>query len=301
MRFQGLDLNLLVTLDTLLSERNVSRAADKLCLSQSAASGALARLRDYFGDELLVQLGRSMVLTPRAQELASSVRNVLLQVEGTIIKRPEFDPETAKREIRIIASDFMVITAFTHALREISLLAPDLTFSLIQPQTEPREMLERGEVDFLAMPDVYHSPDHPSAHLFSDDFRAVVWGGNTQVGDSVTLAEFLKLKHVAVRFSSVGPTFEGWFIERFGNERLIEITAGSYAAVPFLLTGTNRIALMHRRLAEAFAAMMPLRLLPPPVEIPHLNEALQWHVYNDTDECLTWVRNHLIRIIGETI
>ncbi|MDO6965109.1 LysR family transcriptional regulator [Rhizobium alvei] len=299
MRFQGLDLNLLVTLDCLLTERNVSRAADKLCLSQSAASGALARLRDYFADDLLVQLGRSMVLTPRAQELAGAVRNVLLQVEGTIIKRPEFDPKTAKREIRIIASDFMTITAFSPALRAISQMAPDLTFSLIPPQTDPREMLERGEVDFLAMPDVYHSPDHPSAHLFSDDYRAVVWGGNTQVGDTVTLEEFLKLKHVAVRFSNVGPSFEGWFIERFGNDRLVEITAGSYSAVPFLLNGTNRIALMHRKLAETFAAMMPLRLLPPPVEIPHVNEALQWHVYNDSDECLRWVRNHLIRLMGE--
>jgi DNA-binding transcriptional LysR family regulator len=301
MRFQGLDLNLLVTLDCLLTECNVSRAADKLCLSQSAASGALARLREYFEDDLLIQLGRSMVLTPRAQELSAAVRNVLLQVEGTIIKRPEFDPATAKREIRIIASDYMVITAFADALRRMKLLAPDLTYSLIPPQTEPRESLERGEVDFLAMPDIYHSPDHPSAHLFSDDFRAVVWEGNDVVGDTISLPDFLKMRHVTVRFSAVGPSFEGWFIERFGNERLVDVVTGSYAAVPFLLLGTNRITLMHRRLAEAFAKMMPLRLLPPPVEIPALNEALQWHVYNDSDECLTWVRKQLIQMIGEAI
>ena len=300
MKYQGLDLNLLVTLDVLLNERNVSRAAERLCLSQSAASGALARLREYFEDELLVQAGRSMMLTPRAQELADSVRNVLLQVDGTIIKRPEFDPATSQREVRIMASDFMVITAFSHALRQITLMAPEMTFSLIPPQVEPREMLEQGEVDFLAMADTYHSPHHPSAHLFSDDYRAVVWGGNTLVGDTVSIDQFLTMKHVAVRYSPVGPSFEGWFIERFGNERHVEVVAGSYAAVPFLLTGTNRIALMHRRLAEHFAALMPLRLLPPPVEIPRLNQGLQWHVYNDNDACLKWVRSHMIRLIAET-
>ena len=119
MRFQGLDLNLLVTLDRLLKERNVSRAAQKLCLSQSATSDALARLREYFGDELLVLLGRQMVLTPRAVELAAAVRNVLMQVEGRIIKRPQFDPTIARREIRIVASDFMTIAALAHSLCEI--------------------------------------------------------------------------------------------------------------------------------------------------------------------------------------
>lgn len=299
MRFKGLDLNLLVTLDCLLSERNVSRAADKLCLSQSATSGALTRLREYFNDELLVQLGRGMVMTPRAAELLPAVRNVLLQVEGTIIKRPDFDPLTAKREIRIVASDYMVIAALAETLRALKKKAPDLTFTLISPGEDPRGMLERGEVEFLAMPDVYLSPDHPSVHLFSDDYRAVVWTGNEQVtGDSVTLSEFLKMRHVTVNYTLTGPSFEGWFIERFGNDRLVEVSTSSYSTVPFLIVGTQRIALMHHRLAEAFAQMMPLKLVKPPVEIPQIHETLQWHVYNDSDECLIWLRAQFIELIA---
>jgi DNA-binding transcriptional LysR family regulator len=302
MRFKGLDLNLLVTLDCLLAERNVSRAADRLCLSQSATSGALTRLRDYFNDELLVQLGRSMVMTPRAAELLPAVRNVLLQVEGTILKRPEFDPSTAQREIRIVASDYMAISALSPALRAIKRMAPNLSFMLVAPGEDPRGLLERGEVEFLAMPDVYLSPDHPSAHLFSDDYRAVVWAENSQVrGESISLDEFLGMRHVTVSYTMAGPSFEGWFVERFGNVRLVEVSASSYAAVPFLLVETQRIALMHRRLAEAFAKMMPLRLLKPPVEIPQIHETLQWHLYNDGDECLIWLRNQLIAHIGETL
>ena len=179
----------------------MSRAAQKLCLSQSATSDALARLREYFGDELLVLLGRQMVLTPRAVELAAAVRNVLMQVEGRIIKRPQFDPTIARREIRIVASDFMTIAALANSLCEIK-LATDLSFSIQPPRDDPRDLLARGEVDFLTMPDIYLSADYPSAPLFSDEYRAVVWTGNTSVHETISLTEFLAMRHVAVRFTS---------------------------------------------------------------------------------------------------
>jgi LysR family transcriptional regulator, nod-box dependent transcriptional activator len=302
MRFKGLDLNLLVTLDCLLTERNVSRAAERLCLSQSATSGALTRLREYFEDELLVQLGRSMVMTPRAHELLPAVRNVLLQVEGTVIKRPEFDHTTAKREIRIIASDYMVIAALSDALRAIKRLAPELNFALLSPGENPRDLLERGEVEFVAMPDLYLSPEHPYVHLFSEDYRAVVWSGNDQItSDTLSLQDFMKMRHVAVKYPQSGPTFESWFIERYGAERIVEVTTSSYSTMPFLIVNTNRIALMHRRLAEAFARMMPLKLLMPPMEMPQIHEALQWHIYNNSDECLIWLRRQLTNHIAANI
>ena len=299
MRFKGLDMNLLVALDCLLTERNVSRAAEKLCLSQSATSGALTRLREYFEDELLVQLGRNMVMTPRAIELLPAVRNVLLQVEGTIIKRPDFDPTTARRDVRIIASDYMITVALAPALKIIQPLAPDLSFHLLTPRENPRERLERGEVEFVAMPDLYLSSDHPTVPLFSDTYRAVAWTGNDQIeGDSISIDDFLKMRHVAVNFTENGPSFEEWFTQRFGADRHIDVSTSSYSSIPYLIVGTNRLALMHRRMAETFAQILPLKLLTPPVEIPPIQEALQWHLYNENDECLTWVRNQLVKRIA---
>jgi DNA-binding transcriptional LysR family regulator len=300
VRFRGLDLNLLVALDCLLTERNVSRAADKLCLSQSAVSGALLRLREYFGDELLTQLGRSMVLTPRAAELMPAVRNILMQVEGTVLKRPEFDAANARREIRIIASDYVTIAALADALRPIKAKAPDLRFNIVPPADAPRERLERGEVEFLIMPDLYLSSDHPSLPLFSDDYRAIVWNGNNAIGEEpLSLETFLSMRHVAVSYTQFGFTFEGAFLEQFGKERQVEVTTSSYSAVPFLIVGTDRIALMQRRLAQSYAAMMPLRVLRAPAEIPEIHEALQWHIYNDNDECLRWLRRQLVdHIVG---
>ena len=237
--------------------------------------------------------------TPRATQLLPAVRNVLMQVEGTVLKRPEFDPATARREIRIVASDYVTIAALSDALRAIKAEAPDLSFCILRPPEGPRETLERGEVEFLLMPDIYLSPDHPSVPLFSDDYRAIVWSGNSVVGEEpIPLEAFLAMRHVAVSYTRTGPSFEGWFLERFGSERQVEVTTSSYSAVPFLILGTNRIALMHRRLAETFASMMPLRLLQPPVDIPQIHEALQWHIYNHTDDCLVWLRERLARSIA---
>ncbi len=120
MRFGRLDLNLLVALDALLTERSVSLAADRLCLSQSATSSALGRLREYFGDELLVVKGRHMILTARAEELIEPVRAVLEQIRSTIAIAPEFDPATADRQVRIMASDYTTQVLLAEALARIA-------------------------------------------------------------------------------------------------------------------------------------------------------------------------------------
>lgn len=294
MRFKGLDLNLLVALDVLLTERNVSRAADRLFLSQSATSGALARLRDYFGDELLVQVGRKMVLTPRAQALAAKVRAALMQIDGTIIQPPQFDPATVRRTIRIVASDYVIIAELAQAIRAIRAQAPGLTLIVNPPQDQPAQSLDQGEIDLLLMPEVYLSQDHPSEAYFEDTYVAVVWAGSTAHGATLTEDQFFAARHVTMQFAPRTPTYEAWFMKNRGEDRQAAVVAGSFAAVPFLIEGTDNVALLHRRLALRFAQMMPLRILPSPVPIPPLVEHLQWHGMTAGDECLTWVRQQIL-------
>ncbi len=119
MRYGRLDLNLLVALDVLLTERSVSLAADRLCLSQSATSSALGRLREYFEDELLVVKGRAMILTARAEELIEPVRAVLEQIRTTVAVAPPFDPATADRTIRMMASDYSTEVLLTRVLADL--------------------------------------------------------------------------------------------------------------------------------------------------------------------------------------
>jgi LysR family nod box-dependent transcriptional activator len=116
MRFNKLDLNLLVALDAMLLERNISRAAERLHVSQSAMSSSLARLRTYFDDPLLVQVGRRMELTPRAQALKEVVRDILGRVDTAIATRPQFDPAQSDREFRLLVSDYTLVTLMPHLL-----------------------------------------------------------------------------------------------------------------------------------------------------------------------------------------
>lgn len=294
MRFKKLDLNLLVALDVLLTERNVSRAAEKLFMSQSATSGALARLREYFGDDLLVQVGRKMVLTPRAQALAAKVRAVLMQIEGTIIQPPGFDPATVERTIRVAASDYVVVAGLDRALRAIRQKAPGLTIILEPPRGEPSMLLVQGEIDLLAMPEVYLAEDHPSVEYFTDEYVVIACQSNTLYGDTITREEFFEARHVGLRLSSHTPGYEAWFVKNAGAERKMSAVAGSFMAVPLLVVGTSSIALLQGRMARAFARYLPLRVLPCPIDIPPLVEHLQWHLFSENDACLIWVRDQIL-------
>lgn len=294
MRFKGLDLNLLVALDVLLSEANVSRAADRLCLSQSATSGALARLREYFEDDLLVQVGRKMVLTPRAQGLAGKVRAALVQIDGTIIQAPIFDPATVEREVKLIASDSVMISFLQEPLHAIAKEASGLTLTIEHLGRAPQEKLERGEVDLLVMPDLYLSKDHPAVPFYRDDYVVVGWSENSWLGDAITEDEFFEAHHAAVKFSTFIPSYETWFMKHRAEERKITVQASSFSSIPYLVLNTDLIGMMHRSLATKFAEVLPLKLVDSPLTIPPLTQFVQWHAMADGDECLSWVRQKIL-------
>jgi LysR family transcriptional regulator, nod-box dependent transcriptional activator len=302
MRFKGFDLNHLIVLDQLLAERSVSRAAEKLGRTQSTVSGVLARLRMQFGDELLVQVGRDMVPTERGLALAAVARDLLLQVDATILTPPEFDPASTNRRIKVFASDYLMIAGLADAMRKLSSCAPNLTIEVMQPTqflrpgVGPAALLENGEIDLLAMPQNFLSPKHAQLPLFTETCCCLVCRDNPDVGDSVSIKDFLELGHVAVSFGPDAlPSYEEWFIREYGtNARRIEVSAGSFATMPFLLPGTRRIALAHRRLAEAYTRILPLRIVETNFTIPPLIEAIQWHRYNAADQALMWVRDQIV-------
>ncbi|WP_028311712.1 LysR family transcriptional regulator [Derxia gummosa] len=294
MNFKRLDLNLLVALDALLHERNVTRAAEKLHLTQSTMSGALARLRDYFGDELLQASGRRMVLTPLATTLAAPVRDVLLRIDATIARRPDFDPATAERRFRIAASDYMVTVLLAPAMREAARIAPGIAFDFQTVDAGVSEALTRGEVDMVVMPAHYLPPEHPSETLFVDHYSCVFWMGNTRIGDRLDLDEYLALGHVITRIRNTPVSmFDQQLMERGGHVRRIELAVESFALLPQLVVGTDRVATVQDRLARHYARMLPLRVLPAPFDGPQLEEAMQWHRYQDGDPGMQWLRGLL--------
>jgi DNA-binding transcriptional LysR family regulator len=289
------DLNLLVALDALLTERNVTRAGLRLNLSQSAMSGALARLRHYFRDELLVPVGRQMVLTPVAEGLVAPVRDILLQIRGTLGSRPRFDPATAKRHLSLAASDYVAEILVADVLRRARREAPHITFELRPVGRRANEDLESGELDFLISPEGFVSSDQPTDVLFEDTYTCVVWAGNTSVGTSLTIDEYLDLGHVVVNLAGAEPrsNYDEQFLRRSGYKRRVEVSVPAFSLAPQLVIGTDRATTITTRLAAKYAKTLPLRLIPLPIALPPMVEMLQWHKVHEYDPAHHWFRRLL--------
>jgi LysR family transcriptional regulator, nod-box dependent transcriptional activator len=301
MRFERLDLNLLVALDALLAEKSVSLAAERIFLSQSATSSALGRLRDYFGDDLLVVKGRQMVLTSRGEGLVEPVRAVLEQIRTTIAVSPPFDPATSDRAIRIMASDYTTQVLLASALRDLADIAPSMRFE-IQPMAEVvSDALERNAVDLLLTIDFIISPAHPSQVLFEDDYVVIGWSGNPAMSKEMTRSLYFELGHVTARLGKARvPAFEDWFVRKQKQQRRIEIVAPSFLSVPGLVVGSNRIATVHRRLASQVVDYLPLVTKEVPLPIPPIREVVQWHVSNGNDPAIKWMVERLALVAAST-
>jgi LysR family nod box-dependent transcriptional activator len=295
MRYHKLDLNLLTALKALLTEKNVTRAGESVHVTQSAMSGILARLRDYFGDPLIVQIGRKMELTPLAESLVEPVNDVLLRIDATIATRPEFNPATTRRHFSLVASDYSINVLLLDVLRRIHRESPGMSLEFLNPSETAAADLEAGEVDFIVNPESQNSPMQSGVVLFEDSYMIVVDAANTTVGDTIGIDQYLSLRHVAFKSGKHGlPHFETWVANRHGDERRVEVIAHSFYLLPHLVLGTTRVATLHTRLATLLARNLPVRLVKPTFEIPRLIEVLQWHKYRDLDPGSVWLRDVII-------
>jgi LysR family transcriptional regulator, nod-box dependent transcriptional activator len=295
MRYHKLDLNLLTALKALLAEKNVTRAGESVHVTQSAMSGILARLRDYFGDPLIVQIGRKMELTPLAESLVEPVNDVLLRIDATIATRPEFNPLTTRRQFSVVASDYSINVLLVDVLRRVHREAPGMSLEFRTPSESAAADLEAGEVDFIINPESQNSPVQSGTILFEDSYTIVVDADNAEIGATINMEQYLAMRHVAFKSGKFGlPQFETWMTNRHGEERRVEVIAHSFYLLPQLVIGTSRLATMHTRLARKLAASLPIRLVKPEFEIPRLIEVLQWHKYRDLDPGSVWLRDVII-------
>lgn len=298
MRFNHLDLNLLVALDVLLEEQNITRAAERLHMTQSATSGVLGRLRAFFEDDLLVQVGRKMQPTPYALQLTGPVREVLLTIRSSIMAKPVVDPANSKRHFRLITSDYLISVLMAQVIQKIHQQAPQITFEMLTPNETAGELVSRGEVDLMIAPDRYLVEGHPSQLLFEEELVCVVCRSNTLVGDSISLEQYMSMGHISVGFGrSRTLSIDDWFMSEYGFNRCIEVITNDFNTVAQLVIGTPRIATMHRRLAELYARHLPLRVLPPPVKLPIMREMMTWHRSMEGDPMHRWLRERIHEFI----
>jgi LysR family nod box-dependent transcriptional activator len=286
MRFKGLDLNLLTALDALLTYQNVTLAAKHVKISQSTMSGALARLRTHFDDELLVQVHRRMVLTPLASSLTVALRTLLAETSKLLDVRSGFDPATARRRFTISCSDYIWAVLISEVMPSVATLAPRVQLHYAGPSARFAE----GDIDLLITPENFIVPEHLHAPLFVEDYLGIVWTGNTLVKTSLSEANLLELEQV-VALSSRRTFIQEWFVGRYGDKMRIAVIAPNFTLVPLSIVGTNHLGIVPRRLALYSKNHLPLRVLAMPVEIPPMVDVIQWRAYQDNDQGLHWLRN----------
>jgi LysR family transcriptional regulator, nod-box dependent transcriptional activator len=297
MRFKGLDLNLLLGFDALLESHSVSKAAAKMHLSQAAMSSALGRLREYFGDEILVVHGKRMYPTAFAQTLVPKVRDALQLLDELVTTSRGFDPATSQRTFRLVASDYINAIVLAPLVTRFVTVAPRIKLDFLLPSDLVIKQIEDGEVDLLITPEDYISPDLPSEVLFEEEYVVVGWRDNPLMSRTITEAEFFGAGHVIVEIGNQRVrAFGDRNLESRGKNRHVEIIVPSFTSVPWLLENTMRLSLMHKRLAIKLSERFPLSWTEVPFSIPKLREVAQFHEARAKDEGLIWLRSELREI-----
>jgi DNA-binding transcriptional LysR family regulator len=288
----GLDMNLIVVLHALLAERNVTRAGQRIGLSQPATSAALARLRRHFGDELLVRKGAGYELTALGAVLLGRTDVACEMLERVFGSQPHFNPEQEEREFVILASDYAVTVFGVELAREISARAPRVRIAFRQPSEtymdDPPGHL--STIDALLMPHGIVA-GLPAVELFTDRWVCAVAEDNPEVGTSITLSQLAALPWAAYQRANAASVTQQ--LSMLGIEPRIQVLVDSFHLLPSLVAGTRRVAMIHELLAERLGLGLPgsgIRLLDCPFDAFPVQEALWWHPVHTHDAGHAWLR-----------
>ncbi|MEP5938240.1 MAG: LysR family transcriptional regulator [Erythrobacter sp.] len=293
MRFEGLDLNLLVAMEVLLDCRSTTEAARRLHLSQPTISAALGRLRDYFDDELLMNVGRDMVPTAKGEELGPAITELLNVARFKIVHTEEFNPATSRRRFKILCSDFAFDVLISQVIARASSEAPHVSFEIGSTGPEGTRVFQKGDVDLMITVQDYHLDDHPMEGLFEDQDSVICWSeGKFAAGINET--QFLEASFAIPVFGEERrPPISDLFFRRNGVQLNAGVQVSSFSALPRAIVGTDRIAVMHMTHARLYEDSYPIKVHPLPVEGPGIREVMQWHKLRHNDKGIRWLRKLL--------
>jgi len=291
MDLQDLDLNLLKLFDAVWQERHVGRAANRLGLTQPAASNALARLRTALGDPLFIKTPSGMVPTSRAEELAPILAEVLLRLRTALRASTDFNPHSVSGSVTLGLSDHAEFLLAPELAARLATEAP--TLSLRLRHTDKRdalELLEKGELD-LAIGVLPTGPAHITRQILYRDGFAVLTSGP----DVTTLDSYCAAEHLLVSAAGSATGAIDVSLEAIGRRRTIAMTVAHYGVVPSILQARPLVCTLPRRLAERVASGCKVHDPPPGIEISPAPMAMLWHSRADADPLHRWLR----RLIAE--
>ena len=310
MNLNRVDLNLLIYLDVLLRERNVTRAAQQLGISQPAMSNGLRRLRSLFKDPLLIRTSAGMTPTERAAELEPLVRKALSNIERFVRPETSFDPGSSKRVFRIMASDYAESTLLPGLIDHLGQHAPGIILDILTPSDVAFKDVEQGKVDMVInrfddMPLSFHQ-----SNAWRDSFSCVLRTGNP-IAKNLTLEQYLDARHVWCSKTGMGVGIGvnpedvqrlGWVDEalnRMGVKRKITVFTRHHQAALLLCEKQDLIATVPTRCANLHARNSKVVVLPPPFDIPPMELKIAWSPLLQHNPAHRWMRQLVQKIAGD--
>ncbi|MDX2270836.1 MAG: LysR family transcriptional regulator [Cyanobacteriota bacterium] len=288
----GIDLNLLVVFDALITEQNVTRAGERVGLSQPATSNALGRLRRLMRDDLFIRTTAGLRPTPTAIALHQQLRPALQQIQAALLEQPIFDPANSDRVFAIGMSDYVEFTLLPCLMQTLQTCAPQVS---VQIRSGDRQkllaLLDSGEIDLACGLFPEKIAWHQEQLLFQESYVCVCRRQHPIIGTSLSLEEYLTVSHllVSVKEDRIGRV--DMLLAEQNLKRRIALSIPHFLSVPFILAETDLVATLARRVAVTFANYQSLKLLPLPLPIADFSVFMRWHRMTETSPAYQWLRS----------
>jgi len=293
MDFHGIDLNLLVAFDALMGERNVTRAAAQVGVSQPAMSASLSRLRKLLGDPLFLRSSNGLLPTQMARDLAEPISQVLRQIETTLVKKPVFQPETASLPFNLGLSDYPAFVLLPSLMRVFSKEAPQVKVSVhaFDDRDHAIDLLDAGAIDAA----IGVAPTHTDSRIMMrailrDEFVTILAHNHPAARRGMNMKTYLSLAHILVSPEGDRHGLVDQVLAEVGKKRVLGLTLPQMFAAPDVVARTTMTATILKRIALSSSANRRLALFPPPIALPEIVFHLIWHRRSDVHSAQQWFR-----------
>jgi len=296
MDFHGIDLNLLVAFDALMKERNVTRAATLVGVSQPAMSAALSRLRKLFGDPLFLRSADGLLPTARARDLSEPIAQALRQIESTLVKQPHFVPEKASLTFKLGLSDYPAFVLLPSLLQTLGEKAPGVSVNVhaFHDRDHAVDLLDAGVIDAaIGVPPTHADGRIMIQPVLRDEFVTIVARDNPAARRGMNMENYLELPHVLVSPEGELYGVVDQALAQQGKKRRLALTLPQMFAVPLIVAQTSMTATVMRRVALHSPVGRHLVLFPPPLPLPEMVFNLIWHRRSDTHPAQLWFRRFI--------